>query len=157
PDRPPMPPDDPAAHRLMHSVNYMNGYRHWYRNGQVPVVDLNCWQQFLPSSKEDGSIELDMGTAIELARMHSRDYQQQLETLYLAAMDVSAERFRFSAQWFLTNNTNYITQGPAAAGGPIAAWNSVTTPQYQQLFGAGGQLLVEFANTITWNLLGADT
>ena len=53
-------------HTLMHAVNYMPGYRKWYRNGTVPVIDLNCWQQYLPGAHEDGSIPLDMATAMEL-------------------------------------------------------------------------------------------
>ncbi len=154
PDRPPMPPDDPAAHKLMHSVNYMPGYRKWYRNGTVPVVDLGLWQQYLPPA-ENGAIPLDMATAVELARMNSRDYQGQLETMYLSALDVTGERFRFTAQWFATNNTMYNTQGPAALGGAASTWTSVSDLQRQQLFGAGGQLLVELANTMTWQLVGS--
>ncbi len=154
PDRPPMPPDDPAAHSLMHAVNYMPGYRKWYRNGTVPVVDLNCWQQFLPESQEDGAIPLDMGTAMELTRLNSRDYQGQLETLYLAAMDVTAERFRFTTQWFNDPSATYNSLGPLAAGGPAATWTLTNDLQAQKLFGGGGQLLVEIANTLTWNLIG---
>ena len=29
PDRPPLPPDDPAAHTYMHRANGMKGYRKW--------------------------------------------------------------------------------------------------------------------------------
>ena len=154
-DRPPMPPDDPAAHKLMHNVNYMPGYRKWYRNGTTDVVDLGCWQQYLPASDEDGAIPLDLATAVELARLNSRDYQQQLETLYLSALDVTGERFRFTAQWFGTNNTRYTTLGPDVAAGPLSTWTSVSDLQRRQLFGAGGQLLVELANTMTWQLVGA--
>ncbi|MES1212994.1 MAG: TolC family protein, partial [Singulisphaera sp.] len=154
PDRPPMPPDDPQAHKLMHAVNYMNGYRKWYRNGTVPVVDMNCWQQYLPPADEDGAIPLDLPTAVELARLNSRDYQQQLETLYLAAMDVTAERFRFTTQWFNDPSATYNSLGPLAAGGPQATWTLTNDLQAQKLFGGGGQLLVEIANTMTWNLIG---
>ncbi|HEY4313868.1 MAG TPA: TolC family protein [Pirellulales bacterium] len=154
PDRPPMPPDDPEAHKLMHAVNYMNGYRKWYRNGTVPVVDLNCWQQYLPGANEEGAIPLDMGTAMELARLNSRDYQSQLETLYLAAMDVTSERFRFTTQWFNDPSATYNSLGPLAAGGPAATWTLSNDLQAQKLFGSGGQLLVEIANTLTWNLVG---
>ncbi len=154
PDRPPMPPDDPAAHKLMHAVNYMPGYRKWYRNGTVPVVDMNCWQQYLPAADEDGAIPLDMATAVELARLNSRDYQRQLETLYLSAMDVTAERFRFTTQWFNDPSATYNSLGPLAAGGPAATWTLTNDLQAQKLFGGGGQLLVEIANTLTWNLIG---
>jgi outer membrane protein TolC len=157
PDRPPMPPDDPAAHKLMHSVNYMPGYRKWYRNGVTPVVDLGCWQQYLPAANEDGMIPLNMATAMELARLNSRDYQSQLETLYQAALDVSAERFRFTTQWFNDPSATYNNLGPAAIGGPAATWTLTNDLQAQKLFGGGGQLLVEVANTLTWNLIGNNT
>ena len=72
PDAPPMPPDDPAAHKLMKSVNYMPGYLRWYANGCVPAVDLRDWEQYLPPPTVDGGIPLDLPTAVMLARMHSR-------------------------------------------------------------------------------------
>src|SRR5262249_33240328 len=33
PDHPAMPPDDPAAHRYMHCVYGMRGYRRWHKDG----------------------------------------------------------------------------------------------------------------------------
>ncbi|HEY2840559.1 MAG TPA: TolC family protein [Pirellulales bacterium] len=160
PDAPPMPPDDPAAHKLMKSVNYMPGYLRWYANGCVPAVDLRDWEQYLPAATEGGGIPLDLPTAVMLARMHSRDYQQQLETFYLAALDVTFERFRFTAQWFGTNDTTYATHGPAAPGafGQSSSTLSVVNDiQRQKLFGAGGQLLVEFANSFVWQFAGPNT
>jgi len=160
PDAPPMPPDDPAAHKLMKSVNYMPGYLRWYANGCVPAVDLRDWEQYLPAPGADGGIPLDLPTAVMLARMHSRDYQQQLETFYLAALDVTFERFRFTAQWFGTNRTTYHTNGPAAPGAlgqSSSSLSVVNDIQRQKLFGAGGQLLVEFANSFVWQFAGNNT
>lgn len=172
PDAPPMPPDDPSAHKLMRSVNYMPGYLRWYANGCVPAVDLRDWEQYLPAPTANGGIPLDLPTAVMLARMHSRDYQQQLETFYLSALDVTFERFRFTAQWFATNDTTFTAAGPAAASqrGPSASngivgplgrssstLNVVNDIQRQKLFGAGGQLLVEFANSFVWQFAGNNT
>jgi len=157
PDAPPMPPDDPAAHKLMKSVNYMPGYLRWYANGCVPAVDPRGWEQYLPEPTVNGGIPLDLGTAVMLARLNSRDYQQQLETFYLAALDVTFERFRFTAQWFGTNRTNFRSQGPAAPGGSLSTLSVVNDIQRQKLFGAGGQLLVEFANSFVWQFAGNNT
>lgn len=33
PDRPPMPPDDPAAHQYLHFVDCKKGWSHWHDNG----------------------------------------------------------------------------------------------------------------------------
>jgi len=32
-DHPPLPPDDPSSHQLMHRVNGHRGYPHWHANG----------------------------------------------------------------------------------------------------------------------------
>ena len=69
-------------------------------------------------------------------------------------MDVTAERFRFTTQWFNDPDATYNSLGPLAAGGPAATWTLTNDLQAQKLFGSGGQLLVEIANTLTWNLIG---
>ncbi|MBI2823078.1 MAG: TolC family protein [Planctomycetia bacterium] len=158
PDKPPMPPDDPAAQRLMHCINYQPHYLRWFANGVVPSVDLHQWEQYLPpSDNAEGAIPLDLSTAVMLARFNSRDYQQQIETMYLAALDVTFERFRFATQFFATQNTTFDTQGPANPGGPLSTLSVLNDVQAQKLFAGGGQLLVEFANSFVWQFAGPNT
>ena len=96
PDKPPMPPDDPASHQYMHCVDCKKGWPHWHRNGDRYELENPNWRAHLAEYaplNEKGEVVLDVDTALKLAYMHSPDYQQQLETLYLSALDVSTERF----------------------------------------------------------------
>ena len=87
PDFPPMPADDPTSHRLMHHIDGKQHYPCWHRNGDLDTVDSMQWLDSLPFD-ERGVLPVDQDLAVELALTHSRDFQQQLETLYLSALDV---------------------------------------------------------------------
>ena len=60
---------------------------------------------------DEGEVVLSVDSALALAYVHSPSYQQQLETLYLSAMDVGTERFRLDTQFFGTNETFYNHSG----------------------------------------------
>jgi outer membrane protein TolC len=150
PDRPPMPPDDPDSHQLMHVVDGKEGYLCWHCNGDSPSVDRLVWQEYLPRDK-DGELVLDLTGAVELARLNSRDYQEELENLYLSALDVTFERFRFDVQFFGGNDTFFTADGPVRAGGAARSELSTTTSgQATRLFTSGAQLTVDMANSIIW-------
>lgn len=154
-DYPPMTPDDPAAHRLMHCVDCKHGYPCWHNNGDSPHVESPFWQNYLPLN-EDGSLTLNFKDSVLLAYIDSRDYQSQLESLYLSALDVTFERFRFDVQFFGTNNTTALFAGPISAGRPGGSntLTTTTTPSFQRMLASGGQLMVEAANTIMWQFAG---
>lgn len=157
PDRPPMPPDDPASHRLMHCVDGKRGWKHWHDNGDLPYVDSLAWQAYLPRDRE-GEVVLDLSTAVQLARIHSRDYQRELEDLYLSALDVSFERFRFDTQFFGGNDTFFTADGPVRAGGLARSeLRTDTAAQANRLFATGGQLTADIANSIIWQFSGANS
>jgi hypothetical protein len=158
-DFPPMPPDDPAAHRMMHCVDCKQGYPCWHAHGDTPEVESPYWQNYLPLDGE-GKLPIDLPLAVELGYVNSRNYQTQLEDLYLSALDVTFERFRFDVQFFgRTQETSFTAQGPVRAG--RAAGSSVlataTTPQVSRLFASGGQLVTEVANNIVWQFAGTDS
>lgn len=161
PDRPPMPVDDPRSHKYMHCVDGRRGYPLWHANGQTNMAESPDWYQFLPLD-ENGVLVLNADSAVQLALLHSTDYQRQLETLYLSALDVSSERFRFDTQFFggaqtsaqflgedrTVNDrpTTIFTMGPFSTGRrPIAMQRSFVT---------GADLVVGLANSIVWDLSG---
>lgn len=127
PDHPPMPPDDPAAHKLMHVVDCKEGYKFWHKNGDAPGVEFPSWRNWLVYDSE-GQVVLDLPTTIDVAYRNSREYQRALENLYLSALDVTFERFRFDAQFFAGSGTTYTTDGQNRPGGapdgPSANWPS---------------------------------
>lgn len=157
PDRPPQPPDDPAAHELMHQVDGKAGWPHWDRNGFTRFVENPGWRSSLHWGP-DGVLRVDSDEALRLARTHSRDYQGELEELYLSALDVSFERFRFDAQFFWGEGLLYETAGPIRAGDPAGSSTLElnSDAQVNKLFAAGGELVVGFANSIVWQFAGPD-
>lgn len=158
PDNPPMPPDDPTSHKLMHEVDHMRGYPYWHKNGEIHAVDSPDWRSYLPTN-EQGELVIDHDLAIQLALVNSRDYQSQLETLYLSALDVSFERFLFDVQFFGGNDT-FLTADArerSGRGRSSTILQTDTDLQMQKAFAAGGQLTANFANSFMWQFAGPDS
>lgn len=157
PDRPPMPPDDPEAHRYMNSVGGMKGFPRWHEDGDLPDVEVSDWRRYLPTNEKD-EVVIDLQGAMRLARLHSREYQSQLETLYLSALDVTFERFRFQTQFFGGNTTTETVVGRDRAGGKqLSTLATNTNLQARKLTATGGELLAGVANSIVWQFSGADS
>ncbi len=155
PDHPPMPADDPYSHELMHCVDGKPNYPHWGKDGMTDQVEGPNWRQSLPMD-DRGVLRLDLATAIELALVHSPDYQEAYETLYLSALDVSAERFRFDAQLFGGSNVFYRTSGQDT-GLPKSRLSVDSDLAMRKAFIAGGDLVVNFANSLIWDFHGDDS
>jgi hypothetical protein len=163
--RPPMPEDDPASHELMHCVNGMKGWRYWHKNGDRAGLENPDWRQRLPEYvpvTEDGKVKLSVESAITLARIHSPDYQSQLETLYLSALDVSTERFRFQTQFYggdsltMTHQGRLLPGGAARPGGDRSTLENDVDFRLRRRFATAGELLVGFANSMVWQFAGPD-
>lgn len=155
PDRPPMPPDDPAAHGLMQCVDGKKGWAGWHRDyGTSPFVENPCWEQYLPRD-EEGEVALDQCSAFQLALLHSRDYQSQIEELYLSALDVTLERFAFDAQFFGGNSTLYTSQGRLRGGGESSDTLETNSDlEVRKFTTTGGQLVAGVANSLVWQFSG---
>lgn len=159
PDHPPMPPDDPASHELMLKVNGKKGYGHWYDHGTVEDLENPDWRDYLTEDlpkTEDGKIKLRLEDAVQLARRHSPSYQQQLETIYLSALDVSTERFRFDVQFFGGFGAGAQHQGSENPGGESNTVNVEPEVSFSRSFATAGELLVSFVNSIAWEFVGPD-
>jgi len=162
-DHPPIPPDDAASHQLMYSVDGKEGYPHWHANGDTNYVESPTWKSFLPMN-ERGQVVLTLDRAYRLALIHSPTLQQQRETLYLSALDVSLERFGFDSQLFTGFNSFLTTQGSLRGPGGRSA-----TTLSSQIGENGGGLNIErlgitganfavgLANTILFNFAGNNT
>jgi outer membrane protein TolC len=151
PDRSPMPPDDPAAHRYMHCANGIRGALHWHKDGDAPWVEDPYWRVFLELD-QNGTLVLTPERAVELGVLDSREYQTQREDLYLSALALTFNRFEFDLQWYLTNDTLWTHFGSGAN-----EQNTLTTTTnfgFSRFFPAGGQLLVNFANTYVFQFAG---
>ncbi|MEX0610869.1 MAG: TolC family protein, partial [Pirellulales bacterium] len=158
PDCPPMPPDDPVSHQLMHCVDCKPGSPCWQHMGTTPYTDNPTWQDYLPRD-DDGNVVLDLTGAVQLALLESPSYQQQLETLYLSGLDVTFERFRFDAQYFGNSSIFFTNEGRVRANTPVGSSLLEVQPlnlQVQKLTATGGELVVGFANSLMWQFAGQD-
>jgi hypothetical protein len=163
-DRPPMPQDDPASHRFMHRVDHKHGYRHWHKFGDRPELENPWWRQQLGEYVEltaDGKIKLTLESAMLLAQLHSPNYQQELEDIYLSALDVSTERFRFDVQFLQSFSgsdtifTNLGNRRRPPIGSSTLEHN--TDLRLSKQFATAGELLVGFANSTVWQFAGPNT
>lgn len=181
PDKAPLPPDDPAAHIYMHLVDGIPGYKSWHKFGDSMSVENPHWLanfDFEPevlqatwekdadpgeTTDERTSTARDVPTirdltleqAIEIANINSREYQTQIENVFLSSLLLTFDRFQF--------NVRYLGIG---GGEPTAGLNYLNTPSVRddvqfgnrfgvrQLLPTGGQWAMELANNTLWLFSG---
>ena len=127
---PPMPPDDPASHEYMCLVDGKRGWPHWYKNGCRSQLENPDWWGHLTEYvdvTEEGEVQLSLDSAMQVALVNSPDLQSQLEEIYLSALDVSTERFRFDVQFFGGNLLSFTHLGRNRVGGEAARWQATPT------------------------------
>jgi outer membrane protein TolC len=154
PDRPPMPPDDPAADRYMQRVFGMRGYRHWHRDGDAPWIEDPSWRDYLELD-QDGKLVLTPEKSVSVGLLNSRNYQTQLESLYLSALTVTLDRFQFQLQWFGTNDTNFTHFGSSAD--ELNTLTTSSTLGFTRALATGGQIMAELANSFVFQYAGPDS
>lgn len=156
-DCPPMPLDDPTSHQLMQCVDGMKGYKHWNDFGQTGYVDNPVWRAYLPLN-DKGELVLDRKAAMQMALLHSREYQTELEDLYLSALNVTFERFQFDTQFFGGNDTFFRTNGPlSGVAGSSSTLTDDAALSLRKQFATGGELLAGVANSVVWELGGPNS
>ncbi len=186
PDHSPMPLDDPASHEYMHLVNGTKGWKHWHDNGVRMELENPAWREVLAEYVEftdEQAAKLNIDSALRLAYIHSPAHQNQLETLYLSALDVTQQRFLLDTRFFGGYDARYTHNGslipPAlryvpgigrfainpAIDGPGVENNRVTlgrpsaanpTLQARRRFATAGGLLAGFANSFVFEFTGGD-
>lgn len=163
PDCEPMPPDDPAAHRYMQCVDCKKGSKCWRHLPKTPFVDNPDWQAHLPRN-ERGEVQLDTEAAVRLALLENPRYQNELEDLYLSALDVSFERFRFDTQFFGGSRIFFTADGRDRPGGggnsssslEVSPFDPGNRLRFSKLNATGGTLVAGVANSLFWQFSGPD-
>jgi outer membrane protein TolC len=153
PNRPPMPPDDPAAYTFMERPNGMKGSKHYHRFGDAPFIESPDWLANLPLDR-DGKLPLTPERAVELGLLNSREYQTALENLYLTALTLTLDRFEFACHWIGTNDTIFQQFGSSAT-----ELNTLTTSSelgFSRNLAAGGQLIADITNSFLFTFSGID-
>ena len=158
PDFPPMPPDDPKSNELMQYVDGMEGYPCWTADGVTCEIQNPTWRDYLPHNKK-GRVVLDHEAAMQMALLQSTNYQSQLENLYLSALDVTFEQFRFDTQFFGGNDTFFTADGRDRSGTGAASsqLDTATGLEARKLYATGGELVVGMANRLVWEFSGSNS
>ncbi len=160
PDKEPLPPDDPAAHEFMHRVNGRKGYKSWHKLGTSFAIenpnwldsygiDMNCMDPVKGHSKVQ-LVKVSLPELVDLSYIHSRDYQSNLEDLYLSALALTQQRYALGVRFLGLTGTEPGASVNAPLSRPGAGGSSTQKFGVSQLLPAGGQLAVELANTVTW-------
>ncbi len=213
PDRPPMPPDDPAAWDLSPHPQrpWLKGYAYWQGTGYLELmrrwdmenrkrqeeaeaaqkeeaegeeepklmgevktlaerareIEQNIEAELAPpiSGNQQRPVTLEVSglskyrpfmlnleNVTELGFLNSPQFQAEREALYLTALAVTAERFAFIAQPFVTEQLIRQRAGSQTAGKPFNGWIANTTAGFTKTFSTGALLLFNFANQTIYNL-----
>lgn len=150
PNFPAKPPDDLVAAKYMVAPDGIRGYRRWEKYGVIDSIEPPGWESSLPQT-ESGVLRIDRDTAVSIALVNSREYQTRLENVYLVALALTLNRFEFDSRWFLRNDTPFVH-----LGGPneTNTLRTFSTTGFVRDLPAGGQLLVDFANSFVWEFTG---
>lgn len=176
PDHSPMPQDDPASDELMRRVDHKKGSKHWFKDGVRDEIENPGWRHYLDERlelTEDGRYVLRLNDAIALAYLESPTYQSNVEAVYLTALDVAFERFRFDVQFFGGLDTFFDNFGkdadlrplgtrgiafpPAPTGIDSNTLDVSTGLTLHKLFPTGAELFINFANSLLWQYAGNDS
>jgi outer membrane protein TolC len=110
-----------------------------------------------PPGRESEPVRLGLFDSIRYAVQHGRDYQTEMETLYLAALDVTLQRHLFEPQPFATMNGQFngfrnLEYDPRYQ----AAITATGSAGFKQQLPYGGQIvaqtLVSFVDTLSGQL-----
>lgn len=152
PDCGPLPPDDEAASCYMRKpFNSKRQITFWDDKGQLVDIDSQQWLDYLPKD-ENGEVLVDRQLTVDLALLHNRDYQDQVEGLYTQALGLSSNRFEFLVNWLGGTDTGFTASGDGL--GAQRDLSQSTNLGLNRAFATGGQFAANLANTFSWQLGG---
>ena len=153
PDCGPVPPDDPASRNYMRQpFNSKKRIDFWDKRGETAAIDSQHWLEHLPYN-ENGEIVLDKELTVELALMHSREFQTRVEQLYLQALSLSSNRFEFMLNWFGGSDLGFTaTDDGFEAERDVSHSNQLG---FNRALATGGQLAANMANSFNWSFGGS--
>ena len=115
------------------------------------ILENRQWRKFLPVDA-NGSVLLNLETAMELALLHSREFQQQKEALYLSALDVTYERFQLGPVPF-AGVSGQVSQ---EIDEDSSDFQSRAKAGFRGIAGRGTSWVVSLANRLSIELSGGD-
>ncbi|MDG1132662.1 MAG: hypothetical protein P8N21_08220 [Opitutales bacterium] len=141
---PPPPKDDEGAREITKRIQKDGAYE----DGNISeTFDSGQWKESL-NLENNRSVRLDLKRSMELALLHSREFQEQKESLYLSALGVTLERFRLDPIPF-ANAKAKVTQ---PAGEDRADLINRTTAGVEGIASHGANWVVSLANRLSVDL-----
>lgn len=78
----------------------------WDKRGYLTSVENGQWDRLLPLNR-NGELVLNRDSTIEMALLHSRDYQNQVDARYAAALNLAINQFEFDINCFVGSDTDF--------------------------------------------------
>ncbi len=145
----PLPPKDDNISRSI-TLRIQKGDA--YQDGNASLVlDAGQWRRSLPVDV-NGSVLLNLETSIDLALLHSREFQKQKEALYLSALDVTYERFQLGPVPF-AGVTGQVSQ---EIDEDPSDFQSRAKAGFRGITGKGTSWIASLANRLSIELTGGD-
>ena len=174
PNHEPLPPDDPAANVYMHWLQCKKGYKSWHKLGQSLSIENPDWlvqysinpelsAEIAASGNALDGVELPaledvtLRESIDIANINSREYQFQIENLFLAALDLTFGRFQFDVRYLGVGGQNpqaEINRRRLANG--TQELDLASRMGVNQVLPTGAQWAVELANNTLWLFSGSN-
>lgn len=156
PDAQPSPIDDCTAARLLNDVEGRKGQEKWSANGFTQTVENESWRDTLPAPNENGEIVVDQKVAFDLALLHSPDYRNALENVYLAALNVTAERYAFDVKFYGGSSLFYRNSGGFKDSSVSSLDAGTAEVGASRKLATGADVVVNLANSMVWTFSPAN-
>lgn len=155
--------------KWLYSQRPIKGWKSWHKFGETFTVENPQWLEpygLTPEQMEEqrksgvgpgpGVPELTLPQAIELGCINSREFQTQLENVYLTALDLTFERFRFDIRYLGLGGQRPSSSLTYQDDGNTNSLLGTSRIGISRLLPAGGQFVVELANNTLWLFTGGN-
>lgn len=174
PNHEPLPPDDPAANVYMHWLQCKKGYKSWHKFGRALSIENPDWLvqygispelsaemaaagNSLPGTELPALEEVTLQEAIDIANINSREYQFQIENLFLSALDLTFGRFQFDVKYLGVGGQNpQVDLSRRRLSNGTQELDLSSRMGVNQVLPSGAQWAVELANNTLWLFSGSN-
>ncbi|MCA9016813.1 MAG: hypothetical protein KDA77_15880, partial [Planctomycetaceae bacterium] len=174
PNHEPLPPDDPAANVYMHWLQCKKGYKSWHKFGRALSIENPDWLvQYGISPELSAEIaasgnaldgvelpalnDLTLRESIDIANINNREYQFQIENLFLAALDLTFGRFQFDVRYLGVGGQNPQAElNRRRLSNGTQELDLASRIGVNQMLPSGAQWAVELANNTLWLFSGSN-
>ncbi|WP_417384865.1 TolC family protein [Gimesia sp.] len=174
PNHEPLPPDDPAANVYMHWLQCKKGYKSWHKFGRALSIENPDWLvqygispelsaeiaasgNSLPGTQLPALEDVTLRETIEIANINSREYQFQIENLFLAALDLTFGRFQFDVRYLGVGGQNpQVDLNRRRLQNGTQELDLGSRIGVNQVLPSGAQWAAELANNTLWLFSGSN-